>query len=124
MNLFKGKLLESDSNLFVDTGEFTVLVNPWIAQNLKGHAGQSVTYGVRPEDVEVSTNESDNSLAFTVFGSELMGSEQFVHAMKGTSSIVARAPMTFSTGIQQKVWMNLSSTNAHVFDSETGNCLA
>lgn len=124
---FGGVIVEKNAKLFVDvSGQSLIPIDPSISDTLRaqgGIAGRKVTYGIRAEDVGVNLNQLDGFVNFTVFGSELMDAEQFVYAMNGKERIVARAPMTFPTVLQQGVWMNLSSPNAHVFDNESGQSL-
>jgi multiple sugar transport system ATP-binding protein len=127
MNFFDGVLVENNARLFVSANDqFQIPIDPAIYDTLRaqgGIPGRGVTYGIRAEDVGVNLNQSDGFVNFTVFGSELMGAEQFVYAMNGKERIVARAPMTFPSVMGQAVWMNLSSPNAHVFDNESGKSL-
>ena len=127
MNFVDGVITERDSKLYVDaSGQFWIPLDPSVSASLKergGLLGKRVTYGIRAEDVGVNLDKSDGFVNFTIFGSDLMGAEQFVYATNAKVSIVARAPMTFPSSLQKEVWMNLSSPNAHVFDSESGNSL-
>jgi multiple sugar transport system ATP-binding protein len=127
MNFFDGVIVENNSHLFVNAqDQFLIPIDPSISESLRakgGVSGRNVTYGIRAEDVGVNTSQSDGFVNFTIYGSELMGAEQFVYAMTGKASIVARATMTFPATLQQGVWMNLSSPNAHVFDEKSGDCL-
>jgi multiple sugar transport system ATP-binding protein len=122
MNFLQGTLKASDSVVVFDTGEFTFKVDHALDRVLKGGT-MKATYGVRAEDVGVHTTPTEDGVDMTVFGSELMGSEQFVHCMKGKAIIVARAPMDFRAAIGTRVWMNLASPNALLFDAETEKAL-
>ena len=127
INLFDGVLTEKGSGLILDTyGQFMIPLDPAVSESLKkqgDYVGKSVAYGIRAEDIGVNLVQSDGAVNFTVYGSELMGAEQFIYAMSGKVNIVARAPMTFSSTLQQEIWMNLSSPNAHIFDNESGKCV-
>jgi multiple sugar transport system ATP-binding protein len=126
INLFEGVLIEKGTRLYLDTyGQFMIAVDPALSESLKKQGdfvGKSVAYGIRAEDIGVTLEPSDGSVNFMVYGNELMGSEQFIYAMSGNVSIVARAPMIFTSTMQQKIWMNLTSANAHIFD-DSGKCI-
>ena len=122
MNFLEGSLKSSDSGVVFDAGEFTFHVDNALQGALKG-GSMKTTYGIRAEDVGVNMGPRGESVEMTVFGSELMGSEQFVHGRKGKTTIVARAPMDFGAAIGTSVWMDLSSPNAHLFDAETEKAL-
>jgi multiple sugar transport system ATP-binding protein len=126
MNFFDGVLVEKGRDMFVDTfGQFSIPIDSSLSESLRNRAnlsGGKITYGIRAEDIGVGLQQSNGSVNFTVYGSELMGAEQFVYAMNGKLNVVARAPMTFASKMQEQVWMNLTSPNAHVFDNDSGNC--
>jgi multiple sugar transport system ATP-binding protein len=124
MNFMEGSLRTSESGGIFDCGEFSFPVHPAIARVVSKGSSKKATYGIRAEDVTVEMKPSEGSVEVAVFGSELMGSEQFVHGRKGKMTIVARAPMEFQAAIEARVWMNLTSANAHLFDAETEAALA
>ena len=119
MNFVDGVVKGTDSGAVFECGEFSFALHPALAKLVPGKASRKVTYGVRAEDVGVSGDPKPWSVEVTVFSSELMGSEQFVHGMKGKLKIVARAPMDFQAAIGTSVWMDLASPKAHLFDAET-----
>ena len=126
MNFIEGTLVTRKARLMLDAGEFIVPIDTSLAEaigRLEGYEGKTVTYGIRSEDVAVGSSPFDGGVEVSVFGTELMGSEQFVHARVGKSLVVARAPMTFRVSIGDRAWINLTSSNAHVFDAKTGRAL-
>ncbi|MCL4518072.1 MAG: sn-glycerol-3-phosphate ABC transporter ATP-binding protein UgpC [Thaumarchaeota archaeon] len=124
MNFLEGEIRLNQEGITIDCSDFTFPLDPTFSGALAGYSGKKVTYGIRAEDVRVSTDKTEGAVEVSVFGSELMGSEQFVHGRRGDKTIVARAPMSFSAGIGSNVWMNLTSPNAHVFDSLTEQTIA
>jgi multiple sugar transport system ATP-binding protein len=123
MNFMEGTLRASDSGAVFDCGDFSFAVHQSLANILGKGVSKKLIYGIRAEDVSVETSLTDGSLQLSVFGSELMGSEQFVHGKKGNITIVARVSMNFQTAIGSSVWMNLASENAHLFDADTEQAL-
>ena len=55
-----------------------------------------VTFGIRPENIEISTTQRDGWRPATVYVTELMGSETFVIVEIGKQKIIARAPAIFA----------------------------
>ncbi len=127
MNFVEGKIAASGSVLEFDAGEFRIVLDPALTKSMEKFgnlSGRESTYGIRAEDVSIGQSQDERATEFSVFGSELMGSEQFVHCVKGKVSIVARAPMNFSAPIGARVWLNLSSPNAHIFERDTERTLS
>jgi len=123
MNFVDGTIKASDSGALFQCEEFNFPVHPAIARVIPNGSSKKATYGIRAEDVIVNTSPREGSVEVSVFGSELMGSEQFVHGRSGKLTIVARAPMDFRAAIGSGAWMNLTSANAHLFDAETEQAL-
>ena len=123
MNFIDGTIRASDWGAFFDCGEFSFPVHQDLAKILAKGGPRKVTFGIRAEDVAVDTGAREGDVEVSVFGSELMGSEQYVHGKRGNVTIVARAPMNFQAGIGTNVWMSLVSPNAHLFDAETEQAL-
>ena len=88
---------------------------------LEGH--QRVTFGIRPEHVEVSTVEREGWLKAKVYVTELMGNETFVFLRLGNEKIVARAAADFRADMDTPVWVRIEKDKAGFFDSKTGNAI-
>ena len=123
MNFLDGAIRPTDSGLIFDCGEFSFPLDQALAEAIPARSAWHGTYGIRAEDVTVEPNQKEGTVGLSVFGSELMGSEQFIHGVKGKLSIVSRAPMDFKADIGSSVWMNLSSPNAHLFNASTEQAL-
>ena len=88
---------------------------------LKGH--ERVTFGIRPEHVEVSTAEHAGWLQASVYVTELMGNETFVFLRLGVEKIIARAPAEFRADMESLVWLKLDVRRALFFDAVTGQAI-
>ena len=85
--------------------------------------------GVHPEDVVVSSEQDEGSIAAEVYGFEPLGAETIVDILlgkneDGTDVIVkARTAPTHEARIGQKIWMSFVPERIHLFDNETGEAL-
>ena len=80
----------------------------------------SVTLGIRPEDVHVSLSRRDGWHHTSVYVTELMGSETFVILQLRDAKLTARAAGDFRAEPDTPVWIEFDTTKAHFFDPETG----
>jgi multiple sugar transport system ATP-binding protein len=85
-----------------------------------GGTGREVTYGVRPEHLEMSTADDPSSFAAEVVVVEPTGSETQVFARVGGSEIVAvfRERHEFKPG--QHIRMRAVTDRVHLFDPTSG----
>jgi multiple sugar transport system ATP-binding protein len=87
------------------------------------NAHTRVTFGIRPEHVEVSTTERAGWLPASVYVTELMGNETFVFLRMGGEKLIARAPADFRAEMESLVWIRIDVHKALFFDSETGEAI-
>jgi multiple sugar transport system ATP-binding protein len=83
----------------------------------------SVTLGIRPEHIEVSTAQRDGWQKASVYVTELMGNETFVFLTIGGEKIIARAAADFRAEMETPVWVRLDMDKAAFFDSKTGDAI-
>ncbi|HSE38082.1 MAG TPA: ABC transporter ATP-binding protein [Blastocatellia bacterium] len=88
---------------------------------LDGHT--QVTYGIRPEHIEVSSTKRDGWLQANVYVTELMGNETFVFLKLNAEKIIARAPADFRAEMDSQVWIEFDTRKALFFDSLTGEAI-
>lgn len=123
MNFFDAKLTKDGSNIYVDTGAFSVKIPDGRADVYMPYEGKSVIFGLRPEDIYDPKYEAPDIIGEPVEGSvevtELMGNEIFVFLKSGDHDYVARVdPRTnFRMGDKGEVTFNMG--NMHIFDKET-----
>ncbi|MGQ0761990.1 MAG: ABC transporter ATP-binding protein [Acidobacteriota bacterium] len=114
MNLVDGEI-ENESRTFrAHDGALHLANIPVVA------ASGPVTFGIRPENVEIGTTRRDGWWPATVYVSELMGSETFVIVEIGRRKIIARAASDFRAETGSSVWIDFDLRKAHWFDRETG----
>jgi multiple sugar transport system ATP-binding protein len=116
MNFIEGKL-DAAARGFTSDAFSLMLEDAQIAE-LEGH--NQITFGIRPEHIEVSTTERAGWLQATVYVTELMGNETFVFLTLNGEKIIARAPADFRAEMESVVWIELDVSKARFFDSLTG----
>lgn len=117
MNLIDGEI-DSAARTFAAAGGLLRLTNiPGDVDN------RAVTFGLRPENVQLSDAARDGWLAGKVYVTELMGSETFVIVEIGKEKIVARGPGDFRAETGSNVWIHFDQAKAHWFNSQTGRRL-
>lgn len=127
MNFISGKLDITAGSGTIRTPELNVKVHKTIVDSLPSKASslpEDVTYGVRPQDCRISPEKEDEDwVQSEVYGVELMGAENVVHLQLGHIRIVIVASDRRLYQMGEKVWVNLTSDKAQVFDSKSGKSL-
>jgi len=118
MNFIEGRL---EAQIFISEALRLTLEESRLAK-LNGH--DRVTFGVRPEHIQVSTIEREGWLPANVYVTELMGNETFVFLRLGAQKIIARAPADFRAEMESRVWIEMDVRKALFFDSVTGEAIS
>jgi len=119
MNFIEGRFDSSD-HTFASDAVLLRLLNSQIAL-LNGR--DRITFGIRPEHIELSTTERDGWLPAKVYVTELMGNETFVFLRLGNEKVIARAPADFRAEMESQIWLEIDVEKARFFDSATGEAI-
>jgi len=128
MNFVEAKLVREAGGWFIDAGGFKVRAPEAFGARLERHAGRTVIFGVRPEDMTAHNPAAGTGAGNTMMARadvvETLGSEIFVHLTCGTHSLVARmeAPELLLTE-GQALEVDLKMSKTHVFNKETSQTI-
>ncbi|MEM3342065.1 MAG: sn-glycerol-3-phosphate ABC transporter ATP-binding protein UgpC [Thermoplasmata archaeon] len=116
----EGKAERNRQELVFDAGEFGFRLEGGIkelaAERLQ--TGKSYTFGIRPEDVKVFREKAPNRVKGTVFGVELLGNSVLSYVLAGKSEIIAQTTPEMKLRLDEEVYLDFSSQNAHFFDPD------
>ncbi len=134
MNFFRGRLQPSTTPDLLDFVEnapnsspvrFTL--NPALSRLGRQHLDQELVFGIRPENVLVSTQldtpRSPSEIEVNVEVSEPMGSETYLHLGTGATNFIARVQVAQRFEIGQRLRVSFKLESAHLFDAKTENVL-
>jgi multiple sugar transport system ATP-binding protein len=123
MNFFDVNIAQDDGKLVAQGDGFRLAIPAAKQAALKGHVGQAVTLGVRPEDIHdaafVPGGIQAGTLDAQVDVTELMGNEVFLYLMTGRNSYIARVDPRTQAKVGNKVQMVANLDNIHFFDKQT-----
>ena len=117
MNVFEGKLRTVDGNPVVEA-----LGVHWPVQHIKqGSEGQSVSYGIRPGDISISS--SGQGIEAKVIVVEPTGAETELLLEVGGTQIVTVMHGRTDAKPDDIVRLNIDANKAHIFEAQTGKRL-
>ena len=79
--------------------------------------------GVRPENLRLSSQPGDGTLACEVTLVEPLGAETLITVKAGSVELVARGPATFRETAGTRLVLHVAPANLHLFDAEGGQAL-
>jgi len=116
MNFVTGKIVQAEGLRFVAPPINLPLPESWRSKLLP-YTGKSVILGIRPEDVQHSTDGFQSTIKLI----EPLGHETLLYLDVGPHSIVARVAPHHAYRIGDSITIKFNPTRLHFFDSTTEN---
>ncbi len=128
MNFFDGVLMADGEALSVDTGAFTLNIDPAHAEPYRSHIGMEIILGIRPEDIHDSRYQpagiTPSELEATVDVVEQMGNEVVVYLNEKGETFISRMDPRCDAGVGDRLKIAVAIDNLHIFDTSTRLSLA
>src|SRR5687767_7224420 len=121
MNFIPVTLTDGNGALYAEAAGMRIKVPDASTQSLMPYKGQSLTLGVRPEDLRVgaSSDSADLSFETVVEVVEPLGSEILLDTRAAGQQIVARVEPTVRTQPHEKIRLTFVPDRIHFFDAKT-----
>jgi multiple sugar transport system ATP-binding protein len=97
----------------------TYMLPPQTRQKLAGYAGKDVILGVRPEDMTVVWEPTDEAVPSNVYMTEPLGKENLLTLKLGDLLVKASVSGRLSPKIDERVYLRFSPEAIHVFDRDS-----
>jgi multiple sugar transport system ATP-binding protein len=121
INFLPCRYLPSEDELRVES--FSCPAPEAVREAVSGSCKDSLTLGIRPEDIVVESDPWDNAIPVTVYMTEPMGKEILLTLQVEDMMIKALVPARLHPSIDEKLWMGFGGECIHLFDEETGEAL-
>ncbi len=126
MNFLEGTLTAEGERLVFRQADLLLYLPEAKVAAVKGKINKPVTLGIRPDYISImkgSQPEGEGSVATKAELVETLGSETLVTATVAESLLIAKAPGVADVSFGDAVILHFDLEGAHLFDSETGECL-
>jgi ABC-type sugar transport system ATPase subunit len=114
VNLFDG--IVKDKGL-IDIGPFSLAIQ----NNL---ATSRVVVSIRPEDVEITSEETLGAIEFIVYSVLPSGADSTIIARRGDIEITIKVMGISKIQMDDKVWLKFNPQLINLYDKETGNLIS
>lgn len=124
MNFFECRLESENGKWTLTDGVFKFdLDHDKVTEKMKKLVGQSVIWGIRPEDIHevssVENNQFSNHASAVVEVTEPMGSETFVSLRVNEKKVLAKLSSKFSANFGESCELYFDMSKGHIFDITT-----
>ena len=124
MNFMDVQVVRRGRHFSLEEGKFTLELLPAMEEAVAPYAGQTVTLGIRPEDIydkvyagNISTE--GRTAICTVEVVEPMGSEVLLYLNTGKNTLVARVEPQTEAKVNQEIEILFNIEKIHLFDKDT-----
>jgi multiple sugar transport system ATP-binding protein len=118
MNFAEATIVEEGGALIATNPGFRIPVPAAKIDRLRAYKGQTLTMGVRPEDMTVE-GSGKHVLEALVEVVEPLGSEILLDVKVGAHPMVARVEPTVRAKVHEKIRLNVEPDRLHFFDAKT-----
>jgi multiple sugar transport system ATP-binding protein len=119
MNFAEATVAEEGGQMVVTNAALRVPIAPSRAERMRAYKGQTVTLGVRPEDMHIAGGDGQTGFDAVVDVVEPLGSEILLDVKVGSYVMVARVDPTVRAKIHEKIRFNVEPDRLHFFDAKT-----
>jgi len=132
VNQFVAGFIGSPSMNFLDTqftnemlkhGSFEYELSPEISQSLSSNESDSVTLGIRPEDIEIAQEAAQNAIDITVNVTEPLGDTILVNFTIGDTDCTASVPGDLRVSAGDELSIVFPEETIHLFDRSSGEAI-
>lgn len=119
MNLIEGRLEQWNGKLFLDLDSVRIPLYGIPSEKLEDYIGRDVVLGIRPEDIEISTQPMERSFSGKVSLIESSGNKLEVIVELDSVTLNVLSPLRMDLKGGQLVYLKMRSMKAHIFDKTT-----
>jgi multiple sugar transport system ATP-binding protein len=124
MNFLTVKVVEENGRVLIDEGSFKLFPDPAHLELLKAYVGKEVSFGIRPEDLDVADSKAPEGLILAkVTVVEPLGAEIHLQATTPTQGMVARIDPNHRFKHGDDIAFSPVMSKARYFDRETENSI-
>ncbi len=122
MNFINTQIVSDGNNPKLSFEEFVLDLNSSLQSVINKHSGESLTLGIRPEDIHVGDNGS-NQVLTRVELVEPLGNHALLYLRTEKNSFVAQSNLVDLPQHNTSLTVSLDIDKAHLFHSESGEAL-
>ena len=120
MNLLAGEIQRKEKHILFVSGSIKFILDGKFEKLMKPYINKKIIWGIRPEDLIPTSNDSTGTFAAVVSVVEPMGNEIFLYLYIGENEIVARVKSTYSFKVNEKIFLQPTLEKSHFFETGTG----
>jgi multiple sugar transport system ATP-binding protein len=128
MNFLPCRVLEEDSHVYIDTGDFKIPLPESMASSLRSATEREFIFGIRPEDLHEKDSEREPSTDRSIIRArvnvtEPLGKEIFLDLSTGKNSLTALVGPDTKAKPHQDIYLELNMEKIHLFREEEGEAI-
>lgn len=127
MNFLPCRILEADSQLYIETGDFRLPLLDHFADKVRERGDSKFILGIRPEDIRekksVQPSSFGGSIKAQINVTEILGKEVFLDLTTGENTLSALISAEPEENLGQEIELEVNLARIHLFSADNGNAI-
>ncbi len=123
MNFINCKIVRKANDFFALFEEYDIKLPNRMNEKLSLYVNKEVILGIRPENINITENEDENSLQFYVDIAEMTGSDYYLHGKIKNQSIIANVSTNRNVKSDTLCNVTFDAERIHFFDMVSENLI-
>jgi multiple sugar transport system ATP-binding protein len=125
MNFATVRIASENGSLWAEGDAIRLKLPAAMTNRLAAHAGQEVTFGIRPEDLRIAADAdpAEMSVDAEVEVVERLGSEILLDVAVGPATMVAAVEPTVRAKVHDRLRLAVNPNRLHFFDAQSENAI-
>ncbi len=128
MNFIPCRLVEKNSHVYVDAGDFKIPLLDSMADRARSQSGKECVFGIRPEDFRILDAREDPKAAKAVIRGEIeviepLGKEVSLNISTGRNTLTVILPSDVEVAPHQDMDLVVTMGKSHLFRKEGGEAI-
>lgn len=116
MNFIDCKIIRKTNSYYAQFGNNTICLPERMNESLSLYANKDVVLGIRPENINLVENNTDDSLDLYIDIAEMTGADYLLYGKIGNNRIIANVPSNTNVKSDTLCKVFFDSDRLHIFD--------
>ncbi len=116
MNLIDAIIKLKNSIFYAEFSGYSIKLPERMNQKLESYENKQVVFGIRPENMSISTAKDENTIKLHIDIAEMTGADYFLYGNLGDKKIIANVASNQNIESEKDYFIKLDIDRIHIFD--------
>jgi multiple sugar transport system ATP-binding protein len=116
MNLIDAVIKKNSDNFYAECSGFNIKLPKRMSKYLGEYENKNIIFGIRPENMSISNENSENTIKLHIDIAEMTGADYFLYGNLGDKRIIANVSSNQNIESEKDYFLKLDIDRIHIFD--------